>query len=394
MRITQAFLLAGFALASCGMPSTVSSGKEAVENAVPMEDTDAAEAFSKEDKGNFDEPWSIRFVPGTDTLIITQKAGTIAGLDTATGRRFSVIGAPTVEYGGQGGLGDVAFLPGEAADAVGRRTIYLSWAEAGANDTRGAAVGRGTMTCVPGGDCSISDLAVIWRQEPKVTGRGHYSHRLRFSPDGRYLFVSSGDRQKFTPAQDLQANLGKIVRLNPDGTPAAGNPLAGKDGARPDIWSLGHRNVLGLAFDAKGQLWDLEHGPLGGDELNRVEPGRNYGWPVVSNGINYDGTDIPDHATRPEFAAPAISWDPVIAPGDLLFPSDKLFPDLAGKALAAGLSSEALVLVDVSQPRARELARYAIGNRVRSLTEARDGAIWVAEDGEGAKLWRLTPRQP
>ncbi len=391
MRITQTFLLAGFALASCGMPATVSSGKDAVENATPMGDTDASQAFTMEDKGTFDEPWAIRFLPGTDTLIVTQKAGTIAGLDTATGRRFSVSGVPAVDYGGQGGLGDVAFLPSEAADTVGSRTIYLTWAEAGPDDTRGAAVGRGTMTCAPGGNCAISGLSVIWRQDPKVTGRGHYSHRLAFSPDGQYLFVASGDRQKMTPAQDARSGLGKIVRLNLDGTPAAGNPMVG---ARPDVWSRGHRNVLGLAFDAGGQLWDLEHGPLGGDELNRVEPGKNYGWPVVSNGIHYNGADIPDHATRPEFAAPAISWDPVIAPGDLLFPSGKLFPDLAGKAVAAGLSSEALVVVDVAQPRGRELARYAVGNRVRSLTEARDGAIWVAEDGEGARLWRLTPRKP
>jgi glucose/arabinose dehydrogenase len=171
---------------------------------------------------------------------------------------------------------------------------------------------------------------VIWRQVPKVTGRGHYSHRIAFAPDGQYLFLSSGERQKFDPAQDLGVNLGKIIRLLPDGSPAPGN-RSPTVVAFPRRWSYGHRNVLGLKFDAQGRLWDLEHGPAGGDELNLLEPGKNYGWPLVSDGDNYDGTPIPRNATRPDLAAPAISWNPVIAPGDFVFYSGKAFRNGAAR---------------------------------------------------------------
>ncbi|WP_240654943.1 PQQ-dependent sugar dehydrogenase [Croceicoccus ponticola] len=379
-------------LASCGMGNSTAQGGQPVENALPMGDVAADSVFAIKAFGTFEEPWAMAFVPGTDVLVVTQKAGSIRGIDTATGRTFAITGAPKVDYGGQGGLGDIAFLPSESAASLTPRTIYLSWAEAGNGDVRGAAVGRGNLICDDAGDCAILDLKVIWRQNPKVSGRGHYSHRLAIAPDGQHLFVSSGDRQKLDPAQDTSNTLGTIVRLNLDGTPAPGNPLADKPDADAAIWSWGHRNVLGLTFDAKGQLWELEHGPAGGDELNLVVAGKNYGWPVVSNGQHYDGRDIPDHATRPEFAVPVISWDPVIGPGDLLFPSDRMFPELAGKAVAAGLVAEALVVIDVSEAKARELARYGIGNRVRAIAEGRDGALWVAEDGPDATLWRLTAK--
>lgn len=388
--ITLAFLPLALAVASCGMPSSATEGAQAVENAMPVGETDAADAFTMEKRGTYAEPWALAFLPGTDLLFVTQKAGSVVALDTASGRKLAVSGAPKVDYGGQGGLGDIAFLPAETGPVAAGRTIYLSWAEAGQGDTRGAVVGRGRLTCSASA-CAIADLKVIWRQEPKVSGRGHYSHRLAISPDGKHLFVASGDRQKGTPAQDSASDLGKIMRLNLDGTPAAGNP-AGK-GARPAIWSTGHRNILGLAFDGSGQLWGLEHGPAGGDELNRIEAGGNYGWPIVSNGSDYGGADIPDHATRPEFATPAISWNPVIAPGDLLFPQSDRFPALKNRAVAAGLSSEALVVVSLdAQGKGREVARYRFGKRLRALAEAPDGALWVAEDGDGTTLWRLTPR--
>ena len=326
-------------------------------------------------------------------LFVTEKAGTAKLLDTARtgGAPINVTGMPKVDYGGQGGLGDVAFLPAEASSSLGSRTIYLSWAEAGTGDTRGAAVGRGTLRCSGAASCAIEGLSVIWRQDPKVSGRGHYSHRIAVSPDGKYLFIASGERQKGTPAQDTSVNLGKIVRLNLDGTPAAGNPLAAK-GARPDIWSMGHRNILGLQFDAEGRLWGLEHGPAGGDELNLIEGGRNYGWPVVSDGDDYNGTPIPRHSTRPEFAAPAISWNPVIAPGDFLFYSGTMFTGWKGQAVIAGLKTEALIRVGIDGSRATELARIPMNNRIREIVEGPDGAIWVLEDGDDGRLLRITPR--
>lgn len=302
----------------------------------------------------------------------------------------AVNGLPTVDYGGQGGFGDVAFLASESAPALDSRTIYLSWAEAGPNDTRGAAVGRGTLTCQVAGECAVENLSVIWRQ-PKVTGRGHYSHRLAFSPDGQYLFVSSGDRQKMAPAQDTANNLGSVVRLNLDGTPAAGNAFTGQAGKAQDIWSFGHRNVLGLAFDAQGRLWDLEHGPAGGDELNLVAKGANYGWPEVSDGDHYNTTPIPRHSTSDAYAKPAISWNPVIAPGDFLFYRGDLFSGWKGQAIIAGMGSAGLVRVAIDGTSAREVERIPLDNRIREVVEGPDGTIWVLEDGEGGRLLQLRP---
>ncbi len=313
-------------------------------------------------------------------------------VDTANGRLGTVTGLPNVDYGGQGGLGDVAFLPGEEAKGTTARTIYLSWVEAGPSDTRGAVVGRGTLDCQQADECAISKLAVIWRQTPKVSGRGHYSHRIAFSPDGKYLFVTSGDRQKFDPAQDTTNTLGSVVRLNLDGTAAAGNPLEAKGSPSNQIWSWGHRNLLGVDFDAQGRLWEVEHGPAGGDELNLVRKGQNYGWPVRSNGDNYDGSDIPDHTADDGFAKPAISWTPVIAPGNMTFYSGDLFPGLKGDLLIAGLSSEAIVRVRIDGESAREVTRYPMDNRIRSVIEGPDGALWVLEDGSDGRLLELRPQ--
>ena len=347
-------------------------------------------AFATEELARFDEPWAAAFAPGTQTLFVTEKAGALKWFDMATKRTGSVTGAPQVAYGGQGGLGDIAFLPGEAASAVGTRTIYLSWAEAGPNNTFGAAVGRGQLACSADNACRVQNLQVIWRQ-PKVTGQGHYSHRLAFSPDGRYLFVASGDRQKMTPAQDTGNNLGSIVRLNLDGSPAAGNPFAGQAGKAQDIWSWGHRNTLGLLFDAQGRLWNLEHGPAGGDEINLIERGKNYGWPIVSEGEHYDGEAIPPHSTRPEFSTPAESWNPVIAPGDFIIHSGTMFPALRGQAIIGGMRPTVLVRVAFDGETAREVARHPMERRIRDVIEAPDGSILLLEDKAGARLLRLTP---
>jgi glucose/arabinose dehydrogenase len=351
-----------------------------------------AAPFSVTAHGTFDEPWAMAFAPGTNTLFITEKRGTMKFVDLPTGRVGTVTGLPEVAYGGQGGLGDVAFLPGEASGTLSDRTIYLTWAEAGDGDTRGAAMGRGKLVCESADACRIDGLQVIWRQQPKVTGQGHYSHKIAFSPDGQHLFLSSGDRQKGDPAQDLSANLGKVLRLNLDGTPAEGNPFADRGGVSREIWSYGQRNILGLKFDSEGRLWGLEHGPRGGDELNLVERGVNYGWPVVSNGVNYNGSDIPDHSTRPEFRPAVIGWTPVIAPGDYIFYSGDLFSDWKGDALITGLSTMALIQVSFDGTSATEAGRVDFGKRLRDIVEGPDGSVWIVEDGANGRLLRLNPR--
>ncbi len=347
--------------------------------------------FAATAHGSFAEPWALAVAPGTQTLFITEKAGTMKFVDTATGRTGTVSGLPRVDYGGQGGLGDVAFLPGESSAQVGGRTIYLTWVEAGEGDTRGAAMGRGMLQCATATACSIENLQVIWRQAPKVTGRGHFSHRIAFSPDGQHLFLAAGDRQKLTPAQDLSNTIGKVLRLNLDGTPAAGNPFADRGGVSREIWTFGNRNIYGLDFDEGGRLWGAEHGPRGGDELNLLERGNNYGWPLVSNGVHYDRDPIPDHSTRLEFTPPVVSWTPVIAPGGFLFYSGAMWPEWQGDALIAGLSSEALIRVDMAGESASEAGRYSFGNRLRDIAEGPDGSLWIIEDGEGGRLLRLTP---
>ena len=234
------------------------------------------------------------------------------------------------------------------------------------------------------------DFEIIWRQEPKVTGRGHFGHRLAISPDG-FLFITSGERQKFNPAQDMNQNLGKIIRLNDDGSVPASNPFANRGGITKQIWTLGHRNPLGLAFDSAGRLWSHEMGPRGGDELNLIKRGDNYGYPIVSNGDHYDGTPIPDHATRPEFTAPKISWTPVISPAGFIIYSGNMFPQWKSSGLIGGLSSEALIRVSIKGETAFEAERFNMGKRIREVEQGPDGAIWVLEDGAGGRLLKLTP---
>jgi aldose sugar dehydrogenase len=379
---------AALALSSCGAQATGETSVDA--RSTPAPATQAGAPFAITAHGEFNEPWAAAFVPGTSVLVVTLKSGKIMGVDTRNDRAIFFEGVPQVDYGGQGGLGDIAFLPGEAASTLTPRTIYLSWVEAGPNETRGAVVGRGRMVCDEHQTCRIDGLQVVWRQA-KVSGRGHYSHRIAFAPDGKTMLVSSGDRQKMEPAQDTSNNLGSIVRLNLDGTPAGGNAFSGQAGKAQDIWSYGHRNILGLKFDAGGRLWALEHGPAGGDEFNLVRKGANYGWPVVSEGDHYDGKEIPPHATRPEFAAPALAWNPVIAPGDFIFYSGKLWPEWKGQALIAAMAPAGIVRVGIDGERARELARYPMDKRIREIVEAPDGALWLLEDKAGGRLLELRP---
>jgi glucose/arabinose dehydrogenase len=331
----------------------------------------------------FNEPWAMEFLPD-GRLLVTEQGGRLLVV-TQEGDAAEVSGVPDVAYGGQGGLGDVILHPEYEVNGI----IYFSYAEAGDGRTRGAAVAMAKLSLDNDGG-ELSDIEVIWRQAPKVTGRGHYGHRLVFSPDG-YLFISSGERQKFDPAQDMQSNLGKIIRLRPDGSIPEDNPFADRGGVTAQIWSLGHRNPLGIAFDANGQLWNTEMGPRGGDELNRVIRAENYGYPEVSNGRHYSGLDIPDHDTRPEFEAPKVWWTPVISPGGLMIYSGRLFEDWNSNGFIPGLSSQSLVRIEFDGPNAREAERFDMGKRIRAVEQGPNGAIWLLEDERGGRLLKLTP---
>jgi glucose/arabinose dehydrogenase len=352
--------------------------------------------FSVEPITSFDEPWSLAFLPD-GRMLVTEKKGNLIVVTQDGEQSRPIGGLPDVDYGGQGGLGDVILHP----DYKNNSVIYLSYAETGVGDTRGAAVMRAVLQLGNRGG-RLTDSEVIWRQYPKVLDDGHYGHRLAFDDKG-FLWISSGDRQKFTPSQDMQSNMGKILRLGEDGSIPGDNPFVNYrdeeplvDGIGPynEIWSLGHRNPLGMAFDAEGHLWVIEMGPAGGDELNLIERGANYGYPIVSNGDHYDGREMPDHDTRPEFMAPVITWTPVISPGDMMIYGGELFEAWRGDAFAAGLSSQAVVRIGLDGDSAREIERYDMGARIRSIEEAPDGSIWVLEDERGnsqGRLLKLTP---
>lgn len=352
--------------------------------------------FDTQTLASFDEPWAVAVISQGDKppqFLVTQRSGSLVWLDS-DGNRKIITGVPAVAYGGQGGLGDVILAP----DFAKSHDIYLSYAEAGTNDTRGAKVIRATLSNLDTPTPSLTNIRSIWTQTPKVTGMGHYSHKLLLSPDKQHLFISSGDRQKGTPAQDMSVNLGKIIRLNLDGSVPKDNPFADKGGVTAQIWSLGHRNTYGLAFDNQGNLWQNEMGPKGGDELNLITKGQNYGWSVVSNGINYDGSDIPDHATHPEFIAPKLSWTPVISPSSLTVYQKGTqhddFPMWQQHALIGGLSSQALIVVDLDMANqnesAQELYRYDMGQRIRDVKVV-DGQVYLLEDGKNGRLLKLKP---
>ncbi len=239
---------------------------------------------------------------------------------------------------------------------------------------------------------TLRDVQVIWRQVPKTIGRGHFGHRLVFAPGGK-LFITSGERMRFDPAQSLATNLGKVVRINTDGSNPTDNPFMGKANQRGDIWSYGHRNILAAAVHpTSGKLWVWEMGPLGGDELNIIDKGKNYGWPVVSNGDNYDSSAILDHPSKKDFEAPVRTWTPVISPSGALFYSGSLFP-WKGDVLIGGLSSMALVRLTVDGTRVVNEERIDMKRRIRDVVQAPEGALLVIVDDKKGELLRLTPRR-
>ncbi len=371
------WLLQGFApivLAACGGPSAAAAGN-------PFKVTQVA---------TFSTPWAMAFMTGSgrpllDAALVTEREGRLWVVDTRTGAKTAVSGVPKVLVAGQGGLGDVAFDP----EFVVNRRIYLSFVERGPNGTSGAALGYGTLDLADRAHPALKAFKVIWRQQPKVQGDGHFSHRIAFGPDG-FLYLTSGERQKFDPAQDQRGNLGKVLRLTTEGKPAPGNPWALRGGIAAQFWTYGHRNLLGLAFAPDGRLWETEMGPKGGDELNLITAGRNYGWPNASNGSNYDGTDIPDHKAGDGFEPPKVWWNPSISPSGLLIYTGDLFKGWKGDAIIPALSGEALIRVDIQGDKARKADQWPMGARIRAADQGPDGAIYVLEDN--GRLLRLTPR--
>lgn len=368
-------------LSACNAQSNSSSEvKQATESTTAMID----QSYRVEKVATFDEPWAMTEL-GDGRLLITERRGKLKLYDPSSSQSIDILGVPPVAYGGQGGLGDIALHP----DYKNNHQIYLSYAEKG-NGGYGAVVVRGELN-LQEKNPRIRNIKRIWEQVPKVSGQGHYAHRMLFGKDGK-LWISSGERQKFDPAQDMKSNLGKVIRLNDDGSLVADNPFTQQGEIGKQVWSLGHRNPLGMAFDHKDQLWVVEMGPKGGDELNLIHKGENYGYPIVSNGDHYSGKEIPDHATRPEFKAPEISWTPVISPSNLVFYQKQLFPQWTNKALIGGLSSEAIIIVDTESKPVREIQRLNMKHRIRDIYPAHDGSIWVLEDGKNAGLLRLLPK--
>jgi glucose/arabinose dehydrogenase len=362
-------------------------------------------------------PWRIAFLPD-GRMLITEKGGKLF-LATQAGEKTEVTGVPPVQFGGQNGLFGIYLSPTYAQD----RGVYLTFTDPGEDPaTSGLALARATLD-VSGAAPALSGVKVIWRDPINGKG-GQAAGVVAFSPDGKLLYLTAGDRQRFTTSQDPNQPAGKVLRLTLDGKPAPGNPMEGKVGAdKVDVidpprnseaaksapavrtytfttpnttpaetWSIGHRTTYGLAFAPDGGLWEVEHGPRGGDELNYIQPGRNYGWPLVSYANNYDGVPINNPDTRIDLAKPAIYWVPVIAPGNLMFYSGDLFPQWKGSALISGLGSATLNRIVISGSTATPAERWVIGFRVRDVAQAPDGALWLLEDAAGGGVYRVTPK--
>jgi aldose sugar dehydrogenase len=396
------------ALASIQSVAQVNAGLQKPESELP---------FNVEQVTTLNLPWRIAFLPD-GRMLITEKVGGL-WLVTQKGEKTAVANIPAVLHKGQGGMLGVYTSPHYAKDHF----VYLTYSEPGEG---GSSLALARAHLKLGADsASLEDLKVIWRDGERGEG-GQFGAAVAFSPDGRYLFLTVGDRQRMTPAQDPNQPLGKILRLTLDGKPAKGNPMEGKTGSPTvpvidppkdteaaktapvvrtytfpgpnltpaETWTTGHRTPYGLAFAPNGQLWEVEHGPRGGDELNLIEPTKNYGWPLVSYGKNYNGVPVPGPDTHPELTKPVIYWVPVIAPGNLMFYKGAMFPQWNGSGFISGLSTESLNRITFDgHGGATPAERWMVGHRVRDVEVAPDGALWMVEDANPGGVFRLTPKK-
>ena len=364
-RLMQAALV--LALSACG-GSPSATAQDGMSREKPFTVTPVAE---------FDTPWAMSFLPGsgvrmTNAALVSERDGRLWLVGVTVGGKQPIAGVPRVAVAGQGGLGDVVASP----DFAGNHRVYLTFAEPGPNGTSGAALGYGTLVRDKG-PLRLANFRVIWRQQPKVDSDVHFSHRIAFAPDGT-IFLSSGERFQFEPAQDRSSDLGKIIHLT-----AEGQPIGGR------YYTLGHRNVLGLAFAPDGRLWGTEMGPRGGDELNLIEQGKNYGWPLASYGSHYDGRNIADDHAGRGFAEPKLWWNPSISPAGLIIYSGDLFPQWKGDAIFGALSGQSLMHADLDGANARKADRWDMGARIREVEQGPRGEVYVLEDR--GRLLRLEP---
>jgi len=407
MKLAIAALL--ITLASATAWAQVNVGEQKPEASLP---------FTMTTVNTFELPWRIAFLPD-GRMLITEKVGPV-WLVSPQGQKIApVANTPPVYWQGQNGMLGVFLSPHYASD----QSIYLTYAEPG-DYGGGLALARGKLT-LTATSARLENFEVLWHQMPKGKG-GQEGAQIAFSPDGQSLFLTVGDRQRFTPAQDPNQPEGKILRLTLDGKPAPGNPHFGETGAATiplidppkdteaaktapvvstytfpgpnltpaETWTSGHRTPYGMAFSPSGELWEVEHGPRGGDKLNLIEKGRNYGWPVVSFGQNYDGVPIPNPSTQPDFAMPALYWVPVIAPGNLMFyTGTQTFPQWNGSGFVSGLVTMSLVrIVFDGHGGAKAVERWEVGHRIRDIEEAPDGSLWMLEDANPGALILVTPK--
>lgn len=324
-------------------------------------------------------PWGMAFLPD-GRLLVTERAGQLRLLGTDNTLSEPLAGTPEVFNRGQGGLLDVALDP----DFESNHLVYLSFAEPGEGGAS-TAVGRGRLE-----EGCIADFEVIFRQTPKVPGPNHFGGRIVFSSEGA-LFLTMGERFKFEPAQELSNHLGTIVHIKPDGSVPGDNPFVSQADAEDEIWTYGHRNIEAAAIQpGTGALWIAEMGPRGGDELNLIEAGRNYGWPVVSWGQHYDGEDIPDPPTHPRFADARIHWTPVISPSGMEFYTGDMFLEWRGSALIGGLTARGIVRVAFDGLEVTGEERIPLGARIRDVEQAPDGSVYVLTDQADGNIWRLS----